>query len=92
MKPLPPAVVRRRKNILLPIARRKKLEFLRKNLGKEISCVIEREEAGFFEATTDNYIKVKIRSDNLKIGEVRRIKLISINEDNATMVGEVVEG
>ncbi|MEO0239058.1 MAG: MiaB/RimO family radical SAM methylthiotransferase [candidate division WOR-3 bacterium] len=92
MKPLPSAVVRRRKNILLPIARRKKLGFLRKNLGKEIFCVIEREEDGFFEATTDNYIKVKIRSDNLKIGEVRRIKLISINEDNATMVGEVVEG
>ena len=92
MSPLPSETVRKRKDILLPIAKSKKLEFLRKNLGREIGWVVESQERNVFEGTTDNYIKVKISSKSLKIGEVRKIRLISIAEDNASMVGEIMDG
>lgn len=56
---------------------------LNENIGKIYNVLLETQENGFIDGYTENYLKVKIKNrDNSISGQIRKVRIISVIEDN----------
>ena len=62
-------------------------EYAKKFIDKEVEVLIEEEKDGYFIGHTSNYLKVMIKGD-LKINELVKVKIVSVNDDN--IIGNVI--
>ena len=80
-----PQVAEQEKNkrsvILLELARKKKLAFIKRFIGKEVSLLVE-EKSGKDKYTglTDNYINVHFQSDHDLCGQFAQVQIISADQ------------
>nr|WP_293991738.1 tRNA (N(6)-L-threonylcarbamoyladenosine(37)-C(2))-methylthiotransferase MtaB [uncultured Fusobacterium sp.] len=63
----------------------------KKYVGKVLSVLVEEEKEGFFTGYTENYLKVKFKSNNKELVKVNQIiKLNIIDMENEELVGSEV--
>ena len=74
--------IKKRVNILLEIAKRKKNDYMKGHLGKYLNVIVENKTVthGFYRAVSDNYIKTFIRSNHQILGKEVRVKAISLSK------------
>ncbi len=64
-------------------------DFLDKYLGKKQNVLFEQEQGGFFYGYTENYCRVKVKSGNIKTGEIFAVKITA--RENDVLVGEILK-
>ncbi len=62
--------------------------FLDKYLGTTQNVLFEQEQDGFFEGYTENYCRVKCKSDNIKTGEILKVEII--DRDGDALLGALI--
>ncbi|MHB2148958.1 tRNA (N(6)-L-threonylcarbamoyladenosine(37)-C(2))-methylthiotransferase MtaB [Calditrichota bacterium LG25] len=88
MKPkVAPQVKKLRNRIMIEMGRRKKFAFYRKFLGQTVDVLFEQQINGLWEGFSDNYMRVKARSDRSLKNEIVPVKLIEIDGDK--IIGEI---
>jgi threonylcarbamoyladenosine tRNA methylthiotransferase MtaB len=79
--PVPRNVRGERSKMLHILSDKKRRKFYEDNLGFITSVLFENDvEAGMMHGFTDNYIRVSAKYDPILINEMKRIKLVSIND------------
>lgn len=79
-----------RSRMLHILSDKKRRKFYEDNLGTEANVLFENDvEDGMMHGFTDNYIRVSARYDPILVNEIKRIKLVSINEKGLVDVEEV---
>jgi len=63
-------------------------EFLNNQIGKTVSVLFETSENGFIEGYTENYSRVKVKSEKACSGEILKVKIVSTEEDYC--IGELL--
>lgn len=63
-------------------------EFLKHQIGKTVSVLFETKDNGFIEGYTENYSRVKVKSDKAHSGEILKVKITSTENDYC--IGEIV--
>lgn len=82
MEPVPAHIVRTRKDILLEIAREKKVKYIEKFLGRHQDGVVEKKSDGWYHVTAGNYLKLIVEDKyKLEIGRVYKFLLVKMNSD-----------
>lgn len=74
-------VANKRSETLIELAKKLKLEYMRRYLGRQEEVLIESYKNGYLYGFTSNYIKVKIKGDRKLWGCLLKIELDSIKED-----------
>ncbi len=65
-----------RSKILIKLSEQKLEGYLKKYVGRIMNVLFEREETGYMEGRTVNYIKVTAEKGNIGEGEIRKTKLL----------------
>ncbi|MEF9475635.1 MAG: tRNA (N(6)-L-threonylcarbamoyladenosine(37)-C(2))-methylthiotransferase MtaB [Candidatus Mariimomonas ferrooxydans] len=75
-------IKKKRVNIILEIARKKKNAYLIRHLGKTLNVIVERKTATtcFYRAISENYIRPLVKADNLIEGKSLLVKAVSISD------------
>jgi len=82
MEPVSSHIIRSRKDILLEIAREKKVKYIEKFLGKHQDGVVEKKSDGWYHATTGNYLKLIVQDRyKFETGRVYKFLLVKMNSD-----------
>jgi threonylcarbamoyladenosine tRNA methylthiotransferase MtaB len=94
IKPVVPQKERNERTGMLRILSEKKRRFFHEqNLGKTAEVLFEaaeeEEEEGKMYGFTENYIRVITAYDPVLVNEVKKVKLVSINEKNVVEIEEV---
>jgi threonylcarbamoyladenosine tRNA methylthiotransferase MtaB len=86
---VPAELVEQRRQTLLRLAERKKIDFIESCLGQTRTVVLENREprAGWVQGTADNYLSVEVPSEGTRRGQVAKVKLNRRLGDQA--VGEI---
>jgi threonylcarbamoyladenosine tRNA methylthiotransferase MtaB len=73
---------KRRVRILMEISKNKKNNYISKFLGKKLDVIVEEKDvtSGFYRGTSDNYIKLLIRADRVKIGERIEVRACELTD------------
>ncbi|WP_456405682.1 tRNA (N(6)-L-threonylcarbamoyladenosine(37)-C(2))-methylthiotransferase MtaB [Caldithrix abyssi] len=88
MKPkVAPQVKKLRNRIMIEMGQRKKFAFYRKFLGQTVDVLFEQQINGLWEGFSDNYMRIKARSDRSLKNEIIPVKLIEIDGDK--IIGEI---
>ena len=74
-------VANKRSETLIELAKKLKLEYMSRYLGRQEEVLIESYKNGYLYGFTSNYIKVKIKGDRKLWGCLLKIELDSIKED-----------
>jgi threonylcarbamoyladenosine tRNA methylthiotransferase MtaB len=81
---------KRRNNMLRILSEKKRNEFYRKMIGKELTVLFEHENMdGFMKGFSSNYVRVKIPFNNDYVNNFVRVKITEVDENICT--GEVIE-
>ena len=83
-----PKEIERRSKVLRDLSKKKKHAFHEKFIGKTVSVLFEQEKHGYWSGLTDNYIRVKVISEEPLKNQIRDVKLTQI--DNASVIGEIL--
>jgi len=79
-------IKRKRAKIILEISKMKKNAYIIRHLGKILDVIVENKINGFYRATSDNYLRLLIRADDLIPRQRLRVRVVSfINEG---LIGE----
>ena len=73
---------------MLELAEKLNREFREKYLNKDVDVLFEREENGFYEGHTRNYIKVLCKAEKDLTNQIVKVKLTKVNDDD-TMTGVI---
>lgn len=88
--PVPGNVRAERSKMLHILSDKKRRKFYEDNLGTVTNVLFENDvEAGMMHGFTDNYIRVAAKYDPVLVNEVKRIKLVSINDKGLVEVEEL---
>jgi len=80
----------RRSRMLRILSDKKRRQFYEKNLTEETEVLFENDiEDGKMHGFTSNYIRVSARYDPLLINEIKRVKLVSIDENGLVQIEEI---
>ncbi len=73
-------IIKKRVNIALELAKKKKNDYLTRYLGKRLNVIVERKEVtgGFYRAISDNYIRLLVRADRALAGRMIDVKAVSL--------------
>ncbi|MCS7203317.1 MAG: tRNA (N(6)-L-threonylcarbamoyladenosine(37)-C(2))-methylthiotransferase MtaB [Thermodesulfovibrio sp.] len=82
-------IKKQRTNILLEIAKSKKLNYIKKFINKELEVIVETQKNSYFTGTSNNYIKCLIKTDNLIKGSL--IKFIVEDIDGEHALGRAIK-
>ncbi len=81
---------KRRNNMLRILSEKKRNEFYRKMIGKELTVLFEHENMdGFIKGFSSNYVRVKIPFNKEYINNFVRVKITEVDESICT--GKVIE-
>lgn len=83
-----PEVKNERSQKMLDLAEKLNREFREKYLNKDVDVLFEREENGFYEGHTRNYIKVLCKAEKDLTNQIVKVKLTKVNDDD-TMTGVI---
>ncbi len=87
---VPGSVRADRSKMLHILSDKKRRKFYEDNLGSETNVLFENDiEDGMMHGFTDNYIRVSAKYDPVLVNEIKRIKLVSVNERGFVDVEEV---
>lgn len=87
--PIPGNVRAERSKMLHILSDKKRRKFYEDNLGTITNVLFENDvEAGMMHGFTDNYIRVSAKYDPVLVNEVKRIKLVSINDKGFVEIEE----
>lgn len=79
-----------RSKMLHILSDKKRRKFYEENLGSETTVLFENDiEDGMMHGFTDNYIRVTARYDPVLVNELKRVKLLSVNDNGLVEVDEV---
>ena len=82
-----------RSKMLHILSDKKRRKFYEDNLGFETNVLFENDiEDGMMHGFTDNYIRVSAKYDPVLVNELKRVKLVSVNEKGLAEVEEVDAG
>lgn len=70
---IPENLKKARATTLLEIAEKKRNDYIKRFVGKELEAIIENQKNNLFSATSDNYIKCLIKECNLSSGSLVKI-------------------
>ncbi|RPH95552.1 MAG: tRNA (N(6)-L-threonylcarbamoyladenosine(37)-C(2))-methylthiotransferase MtaB [Calditrichaeota bacterium] len=82
---IPPAIIEKRSRILRQLSSRKRRVFFEKNIGLIQPVLFEQKKNGWWSGLTDNYIRVKVKSDRPTKNQLLPVKLTHIDSQN--MIG-----
>lgn len=86
---VPPKERSERSKMLHILSDKKRRAFYEQSLGSEHTVLFENDvENGFMHGFTDNYIRVSAQYDPLLINELKKVRLVSINEEGLVQVEE----
>lgn len=89
LKPkIDPQVKKMRSRIMIDVGKRQKETFYRSFLNKRVDVLFEDRHEGYWEGFTDNYMRVRVRSDENLNNEIREVRLRSIM--NEKLFGDLV--
>lgn len=77
-----------RNRIMIEMGERKKYTFMQSFIGKTQRVLFEEENAGYWEGLTDNYLRVKVKSDRNLKNIIKSAGLRSVDE--GALLGELV--
>lgn len=81
-----------RSKMLHILSDKKRRKFYEEHLGKEYYVLFENDvENGMMHGFTENYIRVTARYDPMLINEIKKVRLIAINEKGLVEIDEVSE-
>lgn len=81
---------KRRNNMLRILSEKKRNEFYRKMIGKELTVLFEHENLdGFMKGFSSNYVRVKIPFNKEYINKLIKVNIMEVDENICT--GEVIE-
>jgi threonylcarbamoyladenosine tRNA methylthiotransferase MtaB len=87
---VPGSVRADRSKMLHILSDKKRRRFYEDNLGRETNVLFENDiEDGLMHGFTDNYIRVSAKYDPVLVNELRRVKLVSINDRGFVDVEDV---
>ncbi len=86
---IPPDVKNKRSEEMIALSNSLNREFMARYTGGETEVLFEREEKGYYEGHTSNYIKVLVKSDENLTNRILRVKLKEIVTEE-TMMGELI--
>ena len=72
---IPSQIKKARANLALEVSRTKSKAFSERLIGKTVEIIAETTEKGFVDGLTKNYIRVYAPDNNIKLGEVVKIKV-----------------
>ncbi len=73
---------KKRNNMLRILSEKKKNEFYRKMIGKELSVLFEHEEKnGLMKGFASNYVRVKQNYDTAKVNNFLRVKILDVDHN-----------
>lgn len=79
---IPVEIRRQRSRKLQEISRKLKRSFYDKYLNETMEVLFEKEEDGFISGFTPNYIRVKVKSENINENSLHFVKLNRVNSDD----------
>ncbi|GAA4843600.1 tRNA (N(6)-L-threonylcarbamoyladenosine(37)-C(2))-methylthiotransferase MtaB [Algivirga pacifica] len=79
----------RRSKMLRGLSEKKKRAFYESQLGNEYNVLFEHEiQDGYMYGFTDNYVRVRAKYDPMLVNEIKKVKLVSINEEGTVEIEE----
>jgi len=84
-------VKKERVKILLDMSRKKKYNYMAKNIHQNLDVIVEKqsEKGGIYKVLSDNYLKIDVKSDNMTPGQRLRIRVISLTGE--TLRGKAID-
>ena len=77
---VPHHIVKKRAGILADIAQKSKDAFIKSQIGKTVPVLIEKQiNNDHFQGWSDNYIKINLLDEELKVGEITKSKISNSN-------------
>jgi len=70
------------------MGRRKKIAFYQNFLGRTLPVLFEQQYEGYWEGFSENYMRIKVRSEQNLKNEILPVKLIEI--DGEKIIGELL--
>jgi threonylcarbamoyladenosine tRNA methylthiotransferase MtaB len=86
-KQVEPKEIERRSKVLRDLSKKKKQAFHELFIGKTVSVLFEQEKHGYWSGLTDNFIRVKVKSDTFLKNKIVSVNLESI--DQQAMIGKL---
>ncbi len=85
LKPkIDPQVKKMRARIMIEMGKRKKTTFYRRFLGQTVPVLFEQTYDGFWEGFTDNYMRVKVKSQEDLKNRILNVHLMEIEDEKIT--------
>ena len=82
-----PNIIKQRSERLRALSLRKRGLFWESQIGKKVSVLYEQEKSGFWTGLTDNYIRVKVKSEHPLENTMCPVRLNQV--DGQAMIGEL---
>ena len=76
LKSLPPSVLKERAEKMAVVKKELYDKYRSQFIGKVLNVLIEQKIDGFYFGYSENYIYVKVKNPNLKIGEIYKVKIL----------------
>ena len=86
---IPSQIKKKRVHELLKLVEKKRMNFKKSNLGKRLRVLIENRKNGYFYGTSENYMRVLLKSEKLQLGEFVRAKVTEIHDHDRDVIGEI---
>ncbi len=83
-----PQVKKLRTRIMIEMGQRKKIAFFQNFLGRTLPVLFEQQYEGYWEGFSENYMRIKVRSDRNLKNEILPVKLVDI--DGEKIIGELL--
>ena len=81
---IPPQIKKARASLALEISRAKAEKFSERLLGKTVEIIAETSAEGIVDGLTKNYVRVYTSAENIRLGEVARIKIERLHRDGVS--------
>ena len=81
---IPPQIKKARASQALEISRAKAEKFSERLLGKTVEIIAETSAEGIVDGLTKNYVRVYTSAENIRLGEVARIKIERLHRDGVS--------
>jgi len=78
----------RRSKLMIAATLQSEKEFLTAQIDKTFPVLFETEENGYSEGYTPNYSRVKVKGNDINLGEIKDVKILSLENDYC--IGELI--
>ncbi len=87
---IPSQIKRKRVHRLLGLVEEKRKNFKKSNIGRKLQVLVESRKNGYFCGTSENYLRVLIKSEKLQPGEFVKTRVTDIHDHDRDVFGEVL--